>query len=165
MIEIAFTVDKQSDFYKEYFEAKAEKQKFHNYARAFFEKHNLVDSANYYMTDFLGMQLSAEQKERFGNQLKKYDDKNGMSLFKKNSPMQKQWTDEVVGKVNMKLMDTQRFWWLYYVSHGRYALWDNGAEIFGYLSDKYRIVKLPDYFNPIKMSEYYLAVEATEQGG
>ena len=95
MKELAFIVVKYSEFYKQYFEAKAERQKFHELAKAFFEKYDLVDNAEYYQTKFLGLKLTPEQKKRFDGQLKKYDDENGMSRFKQKSVMQKAWNEFV----------------------------------------------------------------------
>ena len=83
MKEIAFIVRPKSEFYNKYFKAKEEKQRFHDLARVFFTKYDLLDNAKYYQTEFLGLSLNSEQKKRFAGQLKKYDDKNGMSIFKK----------------------------------------------------------------------------------
>ena len=84
MKEIAFVVKPNSEFYNKYFKAKEEKQHFHELARKFFEKNDLLDSGEYYQTRFLGLKLNTEQKKRFAEQLKKYDDENGMSIFKKD---------------------------------------------------------------------------------
>ena len=110
MKEIAFIVRPDSEFYNKYFKAKEEKQHFHNLARVFFEKYDLLDDAKYYQTEFLGLKLNAEQKSKFANQLKKHDDKNGMSIFKKNSIMQKAWNEDVTSKVDFKTIDSIHFW-------------------------------------------------------
>ena len=52
MKEIAFTVNKESQFYKDYFLAKEERQKFHELAKTFFKKHNLFEPKKYYQTEF-----------------------------------------------------------------------------------------------------------------
>ena len=44
MLEIAFKVDHKSDFYKKYFDVKAEQRKFHDLAREFFLKYNLASN-------------------------------------------------------------------------------------------------------------------------
>lgn len=160
MVEVAFKIDKSSDFYKEYFDAKAEKQKFHDYAREFFARHDLVDDAKYYQCDFLGMGLNSEQKKRFADQIKKYDDHNGMTLFKKKSAMQKEWTETVVNKVDMKTCDACSWWYFPFIGHGSHSLWDEDGEIYGYLMDSYKSeINLYDYMIPLKMSEYYAIKE------
>lgn len=161
MTEIAFKIDKNSYFYREYFDLKAEKQKFHDYAREFFLKYDLIDSGNYYQTVFLGMQLTKEQKKRFEGQIKKNEDKNGMTLFKKNSAMQKEWTENVVRKVDMSLLYAQRAWYFDYIDKGKYNLWDKDGEIYGYLMDDYKTkIELTEDMIPIKMSEYYAVKES-----
>lgn len=163
MVEVTFKVNKDSDFYKQYFASKKEKQKFHDYAREFFLKYDLIDSSNYYLAEFLGMQLTSEQKKRFEGQIKKYDDYNGMTLFKKRSAMQKEWTDNVVNKVDMSVLNSCRFWYFPYISSGSYNLWDKDGEVYGHLTDKYKEeIKLSDDMIPIKMSEYYAVFESLD---
>ena len=70
MKEIAFQIKRDSEFYKKYFETKAEKEKFHKLARIFFEKYDLLDNLEYYQTEFLGLKLTIEQRERFKKQIK-----------------------------------------------------------------------------------------------
>ena len=43
MVELAFKVAEGTAFYKQFFRAHKEKQKFHDLARAFFERHDLMD--------------------------------------------------------------------------------------------------------------------------
>ena len=161
MAEIAFTVNLDSEFYNTYFKAKEERQRFHDLARAFFEKRDLVDSRVYYQTNFLGLELNDEQKKRFDGQLKKYDDENGMSIFKKRSAMQKAWNEEVTDLVNFEIIDGCKFWYFGIINRGSYNLWDNDGNIYGYLSDNYKdIIYLPDYMTEIKMSEYYSVIES-----
>lgn len=161
MVEVAFKVDTNSDFHKQYFLAKAEKQKFHDCAREFFAKHNLVDSGGYYQNPQLALQLTEEQKQRFAGQIKKYEDNNGVTWFKKNSAMQKEWNQDVVSKIDMKLIDAQELWWFCHVRCGSYALWDEGGIIYGYMMDKHEVnIQLADFMQPIKMSEYYAVIES-----
>ena len=163
MKELAFIVVKDSEFYKQYFEAKAERQKFHELAKAFFEKYDLVDSAKYYQTKFLGLKLTAEQKKRFEGQLKKYDDENGMSRFKQKSAMQKAWNEFVADKVNFDTIGKTHFWWISLINHGSYNLWDKDGNIYGYVKDKHKeTIILPEYMTAIKMSEYYSVIEQME---
>ena len=161
MKEVAFIVRPDSEFYNKYFKAKEEKQHFHDLAREFFERHDLLDNAEYYQTEFLGLKLNAEQKKRFAEQLKKYDDKNGMSLFKKNSAMQKSWNEEVTSKVNFEVIDTIGLWYFGFINQGSYNLWDHNGAIYGYLKDIYKEeIQLADYMTEIKMSEYYFVIES-----
>lgn len=162
MKEIAFMVRPDSEFYNKYFKAKEEKQHFHDLARAFFEKYDLLDNAEYYQTEFLGLKLNEEQKNRFANQLTKYDDKNGMSIFKKRSAMQKSWNENVTSKVDFKTIGALRFWYFPFINKGRYNLWDDGhGTIYGYLEDNYKEeISLADYMIEIKMSEYYSEIES-----
>ena len=164
MKEIAFIVNKDSQFYKNYFLAKEERQKFHELAKAFFEKHDLFEPKKYYQTEFLGLELAADQKKFYADQIKKNDDKNGMTIFKKRSAMQKSWEEDVVSKVDFDVIDKPKFWWFEFIKHGSYSLWDHDCIIYGYLKDNYKEeIKLADYMTEIKMSEYYMAIEATEK--
>lgn len=161
MKEIAFTVNPDSELYNKYFEADKERQRFHCLARAFFEKYDLLDSGNYYQTEFLGLELNAEQKKRFAEQLKKYDDENGMSIFKKRSSMQKAWNEEVTSKVDFEAIKAIRFWYFNFINHGSCNLWDNNGTVYGYLKDTYKEeIQLADYMTEIKMSEYYSIIES-----
>lgn len=164
MKEVAFTVNKDSQFYKNYFLAKEERQRFHGLAREFFKKHNLFEPKKYYQTEFLGLELTAEQKALYADQIKKNDDENGMTRFKKRSAMQKSWEEDVVSKVDFDVIEKSKFWWFEFIMRGSYSLWDHDGVIYGYLKDSYKEqIKLADYMTEIKMSEYYMAIEATEQ--
>ena len=161
MKEVAFTVRPDSEFYNNYFKAKEERQHFHDLAREFFEKYDVGNSGGYYQTEFLGLQLNDEQKKRFANQLTKYDDENGVSIFKKRSAMQKAWNEDVTSKVDFKVMELNHFWYFPFINEGRYSLWDDGnGTIYGYLVDNYKKeINLTDDMIEIKISEYYAAFE------
>ena len=164
MKEIAFTVKQDSQFYKNYFSAKEERQRFHELAKAFFKKHNLFEPKRYYQTEFLGLELSAEQKALYADQIKKNDDENGMTRFKKRSAMQKSWEEDVVSKVDFDVIEKPEFWWFDFIMRGSYSLWDHNGIVYGYLKDSHKEeIKLADYMTEIKMSEYYMAIEATEK--
>ena len=159
-MEIAFKVDRSSDFYKKYFDVKTEKQKFHDLARAFFTEHNLASKGGYYQSESLYCELSGEERKKFASQITKYADKNGLTRFRKNSALQKAWTENVVGKIDMKMIDSIKFWWIFYVHCGSYALWDINGEIYGYLSEKNdKNIQMADWMIKIKMSEYYSVIE------
>lgn len=163
MVEQAFRVTKGSKFYNEYFETQAEKQKMHDFAKVFFEKHDLLnDGLGYCLREDLVMQLTAEQQKKYRNQLKKLVDKNEMYYFKKSSAMYKEWQSTVVGKVDMKTINQMYFWYWPYIGQGQYALWHHNDELYGYLSDEHKKkLDLPEYFELIKLSEYYAAKEST----
>lgn len=166
MIEQAFRVAKDSTLYNEYFEAQTEKQKMHDLARAFFEKHDLLNEGlGYRMIEQLAMQLTPEQKEKYKTQLKKLEDADGMCYFKKASPMYKEWHETVTSKVDFNIMEQLWCWYWPYIGQGSYALWHHNDELYGYLSDKYKeSLALPEYMTRIKMSEYYAVKEAMHAG-
>lgn len=161
MKEIAFQIKRDSEFYKKYFETKAEKEKFHKLARIFFEKYNLLDNLEYYQTEFLGLKLTIEQKERFKKQIKKYADDKGMSIFKKLSPMQKAWEEEVTSNINFQILDQNDWWYGGMISYGSHSLWDYNSDVYGYLLDRHKDeIKLPDYMVEIKLSRYHSIIES-----
>lgn len=161
MIEQAFIVEKDSKLYQEYFEVYSEKQKMHDLARVFFEKHDLLnDHLSYRMIENLALQLTDEQVEKYKSQLKVTEDERGMRYFRKASPMCKEWRNTVTSKVDFNIMDQLWCWFWPYIGQGSYALWHSGETLYGYLSDKNKEkIDLADYMKPIKMSEYYLAKE------
>ena len=165
MTEIAFKVAKGTDFYTQFFEARAEKQRFHDLAREFFKRHDLMDGpCNYYQSKILAIEMDDAQKLRFSNQICKACDKNNMTFFKKKSPMQQAWMQEVIEKIDMNLLDRQRLWYWPYIGCGEYALWCFGDEIYGLLMDRnQQKINLADWMLPIKMSEYYAAAEELEE--
>lgn len=156
MVEQAFKVSPDAQLYGIYFSAKEEKNKFHQLAKAFFEKHDLMQNNGYYQTAHLALELTDEQREKYSSQLKKLIDKNNVSYFKKNSPMYKEWQTEVVSHCDMNKLDGTWFWYFPYIGKGSYALWDDGDNLYGYLSDDNKDkIELSDWMIPIKMSEYY----------
>ena len=160
MLEIAFKVDPKSEFYKKYFDVKAEQQKFHDLAKEFFTEHDLASKGGYYQCESLHCELGEEERKKFASQITKYADKNGLTRFRKNSALQKAWTENVVSKIDTKMIDSIKFWWLCYVHCGSYALWDRGGEIYGYLSEKNdKNIQMADWMIQIKMSEYYSVIE------
>lgn len=166
MVEQAFRVAKASKLYSEYFKAQAEKQKMHDLARVFFEKHDLLnDGLGYRMIEGLAMQLTPEQRDKYASQLKKLVDSDDMCYFKKASPMYQEWLREVSSKVDFNIMDQLWCWYWPYIGKGRYALWNDGENLYGYLSDEHKEkLELADYMEPIKMSEYYAIQETIHNG-
>lgn len=165
MVELAFKVAPGTEFYNQFFRTRAEKQKFHDLARAFFKKHDLMDGpCAYYQCRLLAIEMNDAQKLRFSSQIRKDADKNNVTFFKKKSAMQKDWEADVITKVNMDLLDQQGLWYWPYIGSGEYALWSDGNEIYGLLKDRnQREIRPAEWMLPIKMSEYYAAVERLEE--
>lgn len=166
MVEITFKVAKGTNFYNQFFQTKAEKQKFHDLAREFFERHDLMDGpCQYYQCRILAIEMNDAQKLRFQRQIRKDADKNNVTFFKKKSAMQKAWETEVVAHIDMGLLDQQSLWYWPYIGSGEYALWSDGSEIYGYLKDRNQTeIKAAEWMIPIKMSEYYAEIERLENG-
>ena len=164
MVEITFKVAKGTDFYNQFFQTKSEKQKFHDLAREFFERHDLMDGpCQYYQCRALGIEMNEAQKLRFQSQIRRDRDKNNITFFKKRSPMQAAWTHEVIEKVDMTLLDRQSMWYWPYIGCGEYALWSAGDEIYGLLKDRNQTeIQAAEWMIPIKRSEYYAAMEELE---
>ena len=74
--------------------------------------------------------------------------------------MYKEWHETVSSKVDMNIIDQLWCWYWPYINKGSYALWHHGDELYGYLSDEHKeTLELPDYMEPLKMSEYYAIKE------
>lgn len=166
MTEQAFIVEKDSYLYEWYFDANAEKQKMHDLARVFFEKHDLLNyGLGYRMIENLALQLTPEQVEKYKAQLKVNSDADGTRYFKKSSPMNKEWYETVASKVDFNIIDKLWCWYWPYIGQGSYSLWHHGDMLYGYLSDKHKDkLELADFMKPIKMSEYYAVKEAICDG-
>lgn len=166
MKELAFTVKHDSEFYKQYFHMKEAKQHFHELALDFFEKRGISKNGKYCIYPVLHMELSDDEYEKYRSQIMKERDKNGLYIFKKKSKMQQEWAAEVVNKSDMEAIDSISSWYWGCIGNcGRYAyaLWSNGEEIYGYLESKNNDLKVPEYAQQIKMSEYYAVIESLEE--
>ncbi len=160
MTEAAFTVKKDSDFYRKYFDAIHEKELFTNLACGFFAARN-IRNVQYLPGERLICSLSDEQKDWYSNQLLKRKHRTGFYIFSERSAMQKAWTKDVVSHVDMEKYRFLKFWWLPFIMKGNYALWHKGDTIYGLLASAYDDeIKLDQDMVPIKMSKYYLAAEA-----
>ena len=82
--EIAFRVKRDSEFYKQYFEAKEERNKFKELAYPFFEKHGI--DGRFYHSKTLGVKIAREHREKFAGQIRKNADRQGFYSFKVKSP-------------------------------------------------------------------------------
>ena len=163
MYEKAFMVKRDSEFYKKYFLMQEEKEKFKLLASKFFDKHELNNVKKYAISQCLCVELDKNDAKFLSNQLKKERLRNGLYQFKLRSQMQIAWVQEVVSNCNIRSIDSFDAWYFEYINRGRYSLWHNGNDLYGYLSDTAKDIVLPDFFIPIKMSEYYSAIEKFEE--
>lgn len=163
MKEHAFVVQKGSDFYNKYFKMWNEKQKFFRIADNWFHKEGF-QNANYCVWQILHANLTNEEILKYSKQLRRDKDNHGFSIFKKTSAMQKKWEREVISQVDFNTVTSMNLWYFYIdlPFSGSQALWHDEDTIYVYLSSRYGEIKAPDYFIPIKMSEYYKVVERLE---
>lgn len=159
---LTFTVKPDSQFYSDYFRAQAEKKRFHDIAVPFLKKHGIEGS--FYLSKSLSVKATKEQREKFSGQLLKNSDKQGFYYFKAKSPIEKEWESEVAAKINFKALEKCNFWYFGFIDSGSYSLWDWNGTIYGYLENKHVNDIPPDesWMCPIKVSEYYAAIEAYE---
>lgn len=85
MFEIAFKVNPDSEFYKNYFMKKAEKEKFLELADEFVEKYFLGEWLSLALSDRLTIRLNAEGTRKYAPQTTKHSNRPGFSTFKKQS--------------------------------------------------------------------------------
>ena len=68
-----------------------------------------------------------------------------------------------MAKEIVALMPPHRSYLEPFFGSGEYALWCDGDEIYGLLKDRNQSeIKTADWMLPIKMSEYYAAIERSE---
>lgn len=157
--EIAFKVKHDSEFYKQYFEAKEEREKLKGLARPFFEKHGI--DGRFYQAKTLSVNLTREQREKFADQIRKDPDRNGFFSFKVKSPIEKEWEETVTNHIEFKRLEQCDLWWLGHIMRGRHNLWDTNGEIYGYLESYQNEDFKPDAFmEEIKLSEYHAVIES-----
>ena len=160
--KFAFRVKHDSEFYRQYFDAKEERTHFRTMAVDFFKKHGI--DGRYYQSRRLGVKLDHAQREKLVEHLVKNPDKYGFFWFKKKSPIAVEWGETVVANTDFPRMEQCDFWWASFIMRGKYNLWDYDGEIYGYLEDYYeKDITLGDYMIPIKISEYYAVIEDIEE--
>ena len=93
--EIAFKVNPDSEFYKNYFMKKAEKEKFLELADEFVEKYFLGEWLSLAFSARLTIRLNAEGTRKYAPQTTKHSNLPGFSTFKKQSSMNHLWENEV----------------------------------------------------------------------
>lgn len=173
MTEIAFLVKPDSEMYRKYFKQKNELDKFVGFASAFIDKYFVSRNKDFNYSFSTNMRLTVElppnDEEWFGAQLMKEKTEKGLCVFKKNSPMNKRWREEVTSHINLDSMTASKWWFMDFPYYGKcqIAMWDDGCgNVYGYYSTPavhHNSGKLPDYVQPIKMSEYYIAQERCKE--
>jgi len=167
-MEVAFRVKKDSDLYNRYFREKTEKERAAKLGSQFMEAH--LPGVNIYaMREQLTVELNDELKARFSEQLKaKVESSQGyyFHTFKKNSPMNKLWVEEVYNKLDKAAMSGMFFWFRDFFLDAPYkcstSIWDGkDGEVYGLVESKNpnTCIQVPTYVERIKMSEYYAHLE------
>lgn len=159
---LTFTVKSESQFYADYFASKAEKDHCRNLAIPFLDKYEIEGKC--YMAEFLAIEPTGRDMKMHGTQMLKNPDRNGVHRFKRNSPVEKAWESEVAAYVNFRVLEKCDLWFFDFINAGKYKLWDWNGTIYGYLENKYTndIQMDESWMQPIKVSEYYSAIEAYE---
>ena len=164
MNEAAFIVKEDSNLYKNYFEAKKEKEKFKKLAYEFFKKNNLLDDKLFNLSGDLYLELTKEQKELYKNQICKNPNSHGLYKFKYKSDMNNKWISEVSSKIDFNTLRLNDVWYWDYISNGKYSMFDYNNVVYGYLLDNnHDEVALDDRVKRIKMSEYWKIKEEIEE--
>lgn len=173
MTEIAFLVKPDSEMYRKYFKQKNELDKYVGFASAFIDKYFASRNKDFDYSFSTNMRLTVNlppnDEEWFGAQLMKEKTEKGLCVFKKNSPMNKRWHEEVTSHINPDFLTASRWWFMDFPYYGKcqIAMWDDGCgNVYGYYSTPaahHNSGKLPDYVQPIKMSEYYIAQERCKE--
>ena len=168
MFEIAFKVNPDSEFYKNYFMKKAEKEKFLELADEFVEKYFLGEWLSLAFSARLTIRLNAEGTRKYAPQTTKHSNRPGFSTFKKQSPMNRLWEDEVCKCVDWKKFSANDFWWMNFHGTGKISteLWDDEqGDLYGYFSSAFsgKNTKVPESVTQMKLSEYYAAYENYEE--
>ena len=162
--EVAFKVKHDSEFYRKYFEAKEEREKFKGLAFPFFEKHGI--DGRFYQSKTLGVKITREQQEKFAGQIRKNPDRHGFYFFKVKSPIEKEWEETVTNHIDFKRLEQVDLWWLFHITQGSYNLCDADGEIYGFLFNKQKgDFKPEDFMEEIKLSEYYAVIEGVKNHG
>lgn len=173
MTEIAFLVKPDSEMYRKYFKQKNELDKFVGFASAFIDKYFVSRNKDFNYSFSTSMRLTVKlppnDEEWFGTQLMKEKTEKGLCVFKKNSPMNKRWREEVTSHINLDSLTASKWWFMDFPYYGKcqIAMWDDGCgNVYGYYSTPaahHNSGKLPDYVQSIKMSEYYIAQERCKE--
>lgn len=154
--EVAFRLSTNCELYHQYMMAREEKIKFNNLARYFAGKHFGQDAMTYQMDQRLTCNL---QKD--GETVK--NKSCGLFVYKKTSPTQKAWEEEVVSHIDFEKLNSCTLWYWGLIYKGSYSLWDYKGNVYGYLSSQSDTIRLPDGAEKMKLSEYYRVIEELEE--
>lgn len=160
---LAFTVKPESKFYADYFAVKKEQKRFHDIAVPFLKERGV--EGQFYQTPFLAIAPDEDTLQKYRAQLRKNPDSHGFYHFLKKSDLEKAWESEVSAKIDFTVLRALDFWYFDFISSGRYAIWSWNGTIYGYLENKYASDIEPNesWMQPIKVSEYYAAVESFDE--
>jgi len=162
MTEKVFQLKKDSDLYNQYMGSKQENKKYAILLKDFLLQYDikLDETMMFFTSENLSIKLSSENEEKYETSIKKCDNQYGISKFKINSKINKHFKKEVSSKIDFKKIENYRFWWMDYISKGKYRLWHNNENVYGYLSSEYsNDIKLSNDMRELKMSEYYKIIE------
>lgn len=160
---LAFIVKPESKFYADYFAVKKERKRFHDIAVSFLKERGI--EGQFYQTPFLAIAPDEDTLRKYRAQLRKNPDSHGFYHFLKKSDLEKAWESEVSAKIDFSVLNALDFWYFDFIESGYYAIWSWNGTIYGYLANRYDrdIVSNESWMQPIKVSEYYAAIEAFEE--
>ena len=169
METIAFKVKKGSKLYQDYFLEKKEKTFFQKLAGKFFDEH-FPEAKVFALTDRLTVGLSEEDAKKYRGQLMKdvtYSHGTPLYQFKRSSPLDKLWVEQVCKRVNGNALHAN-FWWVLEFSKsglfkGSKTMWDDKkGNVYGLIetSDSWTHLTVPDMVERIKLSDYYAVAES-----
>lgn len=90
----------------------------------------------------LTVKLPPNDEEWFGAQLMKEKSESGLRVFKKNSPMNKRWHEEVTSHIDPYSLTASKWWFMDFPYCGKcqIAMWDDGCGKFtGIIPPRLRI--------------------------
>ena len=160
---LAFTVKPESKFYADYFAVKKEQKRFHDIAVPFLKERGI--EGRFYQTPFLAIDPDEDTLRKYRSQLRKHPDSKGFYHFLKTSDLEKAWESEVSAKINFSVLNALDFWCFDFIKSGKCTIWSWNGTVYGYLESKcfLDIVPNENWMQPIKMSEYYAAVESFDE--
>ena len=160
---LTFRVKKDSEFYKKYFQAQAERKHFLELAKVFFDKYD-IDGDYYHTVDLQVRFHDDDVRKRYQDQMCVNPDDRNFYRFKKKSPMNKEWRETITVNVDFKTLEQCDLWFLDSMMNGWYSLWHLEDEVYGKVETKNGDEPVvASYMEPIKLSEYYVAVEKAEE--
>ena len=161
MSELYFIVNECSKLYQDYFEYLEDKEKVRKIFLGIKEKYGIEASGFYPNKDRFRIAATRNDLSRFASRLKKTEP----GVFKKNSPMHKEWCSLVA---DIKHMEKPRL--VFYIQIPGYrwseTLFNINGTLYGMIRSNEEFnndFKLPDFMQEIKASEFYKAIEEEEE--